>query len=84
MSLRTSSRNTILLAGSEIESCMHAITAVTELKVCKYKITLSAHYCIAVLLQGKYLSLYYDLEIYKNYNTSLKNKSSKQGQYHVM
>ena len=48
------------------------------------EITLSAHHCLAVLLQGKYLSLYYDLEIYKNYNTSLTNKSSKQGQYLVM
>ncbi len=41
--------------------------------------TLSAHHVIAVLLQGKYLSLYSDLEMYKNYNISLTNKSSKQG-----
>ena len=31
----TSSRNTMLLAGSEIENCMHATTTVTELKFCK-------------------------------------------------
>ena len=35
VSARTSSRNIILLAGSEIENCMRAITTVAELKVCK-------------------------------------------------
>ena len=33
---RTSSRNTVLLAGSELENCMHTMTTVTELKACKY------------------------------------------------
>ena len=32
----TSSRDTVLLAGSEIENCIHAITTVSELKACKY------------------------------------------------